>query len=266
MPDGCGVTMNRLVLPIGLAATSLILCVVSSAVAQALTKNGSLPTIQQELRRHAVGLSTAEIVAALKSADPEVRGLAAQELVDEKQFSAIPQIAEALRAEDDPSAKINIGFALAQLGIDEGVQSLQQACTNPNIANYLKPTAAQYLIETGHPKGKCRSYLFETLQRQDTDHGTWVQAASVVSQLKDRTTEETAMLSMSLKRSLYSDSSYVKLEGSHWLAFLKDESAIPTFEDAIMHEQDETVRSRMSADLGQLNKTTETKEMAGNQR
>lgn len=76
------------------------------------TGNQRLPSIEEELRRHNIELTSTSLLQALGSRNAEVRWLAAEKLAVDKTIEAVPAMKAALDVETVPGTKENIAMPL----------------------------------------------------------------------------------------------------------------------------------------------------------
>src|ERR1700690_2529651 len=96
---------------------SLLLATASIAGQQAPeVSKAKLFTYGEILRQHNVELTESALTNALKSADADVRYLAAMKLAEDKASDAIPSIRQAREIEKAPRDRVNIALALGLLG------------------------------------------------------------------------------------------------------------------------------------------------------
>jgi HEAT repeat protein len=108
-----------------------------AATAPIIAQDSAPPTFAEALQRHHIALTRSALLAALRSPEAEVRDLAAARLAEDKDKNAIPAIAQALASERVLGAKVNIAFALAQLGSETGTSTLKKACHNSKVSPVL---------------------------------------------------------------------------------------------------------------------------------
>src|SRR3954468_2358733 len=106
-------------------------------------------SFQEALRKHKIGLTRPELIAALRNGDAEVRSLAAAQLVGDQVTEAIPEIAKTLRAETDGLARVNIAKSLALLGSREGTNTLKSICNDGHAKGHHRLLAAGDLMDQG---------------------------------------------------------------------------------------------------------------------
>ena len=197
---------------------------------------GPLPTAAQILTQHHISLTKDALLAALRNDDAEIRYLAAGQLADEHAQDAIPAIVEALKAEDMPQAKVNIAFALAQMGDERGMQALRQDCDATSLPMAYRLSAVLYLVLFLHDES-CLRTVVEGYQ-QSPESGHRVQALSLIPDFKKLSANESALLRALLLSGLRDPDPGVRIEASDMLRTMGDVSAIPALEAAIAAETD----------------------------
>lgn len=213
--------------------------------------NSSPKTVTEKLEEHHIGLTKPELLAALKSGEDEVRGLAATRLADEHSTDAIPQILESMSVEKNPATRINIAYALSRLGETRGSVTLKEACQQPTLPGYVRVRAASYLL--AEQDDSCLGSV-ETLLQLRSDPDTRVQALSILPQyqlLSGHLSEKTKHLVI---ESLADADPSVRIVASETLVSLGNSSDIPNLEHAITSERDGTVRSAMESALRLIEK------------
>lgn len=207
---------------------------------------GSRPeTIAEALERHHVGLTRAALIHALRNSDPEIRGLAASQLAEEKATEAVPAMVGVLRGEHVPLTKVNIAFALARLGNETGVKTLESACHQSETVAGVRMTAAMYMVNFLH-KNLCFADVLDVLDsREDDRAGDRVQALSLVPSFKGLSEDESERLLTATVNSLQDTSASVRIGASDVLVRLGDVTAVPYLQEAISVEQDEGVRNAL---------------------
>ena len=96
--------------------------------------NAQLNGSKQFLLEHNIGLDPASLRAALKDADPMVRGAAATQLAQNKITEAIPDVEAALAAETDRMNKIRLMGSLALLQPKDESNIALQSCRSGSLA------------------------------------------------------------------------------------------------------------------------------------
>src|SRR5258708_1228357 len=175
--------------------------------------NGSLPTVDDALRRHNIQLTQSSLVGALKNSDPEVRYLAAQKLAETKTPEVIPAIVEALTSEKTPIARMNIAFALAQLGEAKGFDVLDEnGCGNRDLTAGIRLQSAEYMLVLHRESAFCLNALLEILQSES--NGYKIQAASTLPKFHNVSPEDAQRVFAGLFKALASAQPSVRMAAS----------------------------------------------------
>jgi HEAT repeat protein len=227
---------------------SIFLGFAFAATTPMLAQNGPPPTFTELLQQHHVALTKTGLLDALRSPEAEVRDLAAAKLAEDKTEDAIPAITQALAAEYVSGTKVNIAFALAQLGNEVGTSTLKETCHKSEINQGLRVRAALYMLDL--KSNACLPDVLDLLQSQDEDDaGYRMEALSLVPRFKDVSKDDSQELLAITLRSLEDATPAVRMSASDALARLRDATAIPYLRSAIAAEQDEVVRAQMETAL-----------------
>lgn len=205
-------------------------------------KYGGPHSLSELLRQHNVELTEPSLLAALKNPDPQVRYLAAAKLAADRDVDAVPSIEQALIAEAIPQARVNIAYALAQLGDDKGIAALEQTCNDSEAPGYLKARAITYLLAMDQEA--CLRTVLDML-KPSADSDSRIQALSLVPSFQHISTEESRSLFDFVVAALGDKAAAVRIAATTTLGALKNSDAIPYLEKAAANEPDEAVRSQM---------------------
>lgn len=227
-----------------------------SAIPQngALASNQSLTTIEESLQRHHIALTTTALVGALRSSDADVRWLAAQKLANDRASDSIPAIKKALAVERVPATKVNIAYAVAQMGEAKGLAALKSTCFDANVRGYLRMLAALYMLNLHNEE--CLSAAVTILQSK-ADPDSRVQALSLLPRFQNASVAYSRKISSLILVTLADRTPAVRIAASNALSTLGSTSAIPYLQRAIASERDEVVRSSMQTDLKKLRQKRE---------
>jgi HEAT repeat protein len=215
------------------------------------SSNGRLTTVDEALQSHHIELTRPAVVKALRNQDPEVRSLAAQKLAELNATETVPAIMDSLVVEKKPAIRVNIAFALAQLGETRGFDALQDACRDPGTRPDLRVLAARYMRDLKHEDATCRSALVDMLQ-SPADPDARAQAASLLPRFQDLSPQESQKILQGVLKALEAPEPAVRLAASHALNEMGNKSAIPDLQKAVANEQDKSVRSQLQTDLQEL--------------
>ncbi len=228
----------------------LILAATLAGAQQASESKGPLPTFGELLRQHNVQLTEPALVDALKNADPEVRDLAAQKLAEDKAYNAIPAIHAALASENMPWTRMNIAFALAQLGEASGFDALERNCKDRQAPTGIRTRSAEYLLRFDRASAACFDALLGILETGT--NGYKAEVASLLPKFGQLPAEETEKGFAGLVQALHAPSASVRMAAGQALAQLGDRRAIAELRDAAASEREPAVRSRIEGDLKML--------------
>jgi HEAT repeat protein len=234
------------------AVVAFLLPFTGATHSQALETQGRLPTFAESLQRHGIGLTKAALVDALRNVKPEVRSLASQKLAEDKVRDAVPAIVQALDLEKVGATRVNIAFALAQLGETRGVSALHGVCGDSKSQTGLRLRAASYLLNfLRHDDQPCRRSLIEILQNQPDGH-SFGAATSVLRQSAGLSPEESREIVQAALKALSASEPILRLAASQLLGEIGNGSSLRYLQSALEKEKDATIRSQMQADLNKI--------------
>lgn len=212
------------------------------------------PTVEEALQGYKIQLTKPALVSALRNADPEVRWLAAVKLAQDKATETIPAILEALLSERVAPTRVNMAFALAQLGEAKGFSGLQDTCRDRGTPPWLRLQAARYMLDNLKREDEtCRKALIAILQSQPS-RDSLVEAASLLRGLQNLSQEESQTVFEAALKALLAQEPSLRLAASHVLGQAENRAAIPYLQSAAAKEKDKIVRSQMQADVKRLQK------------
>ena len=203
-------------------------------------------TIDQQLRSRGILPDEASLENALLNVDPEVRILAALKLGDEKNTSAVAAIEAALKKEKMPEVKIQLAFALAELGDSEGLRALTSFCGDQSQSSSIRLGAAQDLLRFGNTL--CFQNVLAIVSDPKQDSATVAQAAAVLGEYQRLVKNDSAVLKPLVKL-LDSADPTVRIAASQALRHVGATTMMPALQAAIEREKDEGARAQMEADL-----------------
>ncbi|NYF51228.1 HEAT repeat domain-containing protein [Tunturiibacter gelidoferens] len=208
-------------------------------------------TFSQALSRHGIVLTKPSLIEALRNPDKEVRGLAAAELAEWKATDSLPEILRAGAAERNEPTKVNIAAAATWLGSSEGLGLLKEMCLDQTLDFYVRQNAARNVFDKrDHACFRAVADMMLPSASPDSRIG----ALYLLSQLNDRTEEETGVVLNLLVGMLTDADLRVRLESCEGLRWLKRPEAIAPLRNALANEREDIVRQRMESTLDFLGK------------
>ncbi len=235
-------------------SSSFLVGLLLAALVPAIAQNSAPPTIAEALQKHHVAVTRPSLLVALRSPDAEVRGLAAGQLAEDKAKDEIPAIEQALAVEQVSGTKVNIAFALGELGNASGVDALKRSCHDSGMEPVFRVRAAQYMLDLR--SNACLRDTLDLLETQSSDISSDLMGAlSLVPQFKNVTVSESQEFLTAVLRNLENAESSVRMSAGNALAELRDSSAIPYLQNAITAESDEVVRESLENALQRLQRS-----------
>jgi HEAT repeat protein len=206
-------------------------------------------TVEQALQEYHVALTKPALIEALKSAIPEVRPLAAYKLlVNDRALDTIPLVEAAVAGEPVGRIKMQIALALAQVGDNVGISTLQNTCDDRHLEMSDRVEAAGYMLRLG--RESCFEAVIEALQYNDEKSNSRQVALSLAPDFSQLPAADQIL--RSVLTNLADTDPGVGIDASHALAAWGKSSAVPPLESAVRSEQDDAVRAQMQADLSAL--------------
>jgi HEAT repeat protein len=208
-------------------------------------------TFVQALGRHGVAPTKPALVDALRNPSKEVRGFAAAELAELKATDTLPEIMHAAEIEQDPLTRMNIAAAATWLGSSEAHQMLESMCGDATLPPYVRQHAARNLFDRGDHS--CfRSVADMMLPSQDP--GTRIGAFYLLSQLHNKTQDESKRVLHALVTALRDPDIRIRLEACQGLRWLNNPEAITPLRKALASEREEVVHTQIQSTLDVLAK------------
>lgn len=206
-------------------------------------------TFSQALSRLGIVLTKPALVDALRNPDKEVRGLAAAELAELKATDSLPEIMHAAEIEQDALTQVNIAAAATWLGSSEALNLLKRVCGDPTLPPYARLNAARNVFDKGdHACFRAVADMMLPSAAPDSRIG----ALYLLSQLHDKTEEESRSVLRLLVVALSDPDIRVRLETCQGLRWLNDPEAITPLRNALANEREEVVRTQMQSTLDSL--------------
>lgn len=226
-----------------------LILAVALAGSQPISQSEALPTFGELLKRHNIQLTQPALVDALRNTDPEVRDLAANKLAEDKAVETIPAIKDALASEKVPWTRMNIAFALAQMGESIGFDTLEDNCKNKDTSGAIRARSAEYLLRFNGDSTTCLSGVLDLLKGSNGDK---MGAAELLPRYHNLSKEDSEKVFTGLVEALHAPGPAARMAVGRSLADLGDTRGIAELGRAIEGEQDQLVRSRLEEDLGIL--------------
>jgi HEAT repeat protein len=206
-------------------------------------------TFAQALTRHNIALTKPALVMALRNPDQEVRWLAAARLAEIKAVDTLPEIVRAAEDEKETLTRVNIAAAATWLGSSEGLGLLKQICQDSTLSTYARLNAARNVFDKGDHA--CFSAVVD-MMRPSADPDTRIGALYLLSQLHDRTEEESRRILDLLVVALDDPEIRMRIEACQGIRWLKDVAAVAPLREALGKEHEEVVRQQMQLTLQSL--------------
>jgi len=225
--------------------------------------NDCILTVEQFLERHGYALTPDDLVSALHDPAAEVRSLAAGKLARGEVRSAVPALVEAFAVERAPGTQMWMASALATLGDDRGLPTLERLCKAdgdpaPLHRAAVRSFAAGFMVRL-HNKA-CNDSAIEVLRFRASLRATPVQGASLdvdfslVGNLEGVSERQSKEIREIAERYLDDGRYDVRMAASNVLARFGDDGSVRKLKKALATEPDVTVRARMQAALDQLDR------------
>ncbi len=207
---------------------------------------------EQWLTFRGVALTKDDLISAVHSGDSDIAGPAIDLLAMKGVTSAIPDIAALLDSTSDPAGRIHMAWALAKLGDERGVQTLQSYCDDRSVPMGDRLYAAETL-QSYQPKS-CPETLIEGLQN-DTFR---VQALGMIPHFKELTAKQSAQVRALLLKSLSDSDFEIRLQAAQTIEGLGDASLIPPLQAAMVRESNASVKEAMAYAIEALQKKSQS--------
>lgn len=211
-------------------------------------QQGQLPSVGDLLKQHHnIQLTQSALVEALKNENPQVRYLASQKLAEDKATEAVPAIIQALASERVPWTRMNIGFALAEMGEESGFDALENDCRNRDSGAGVRTQSAEYMLDLNRQSTVCKDALLDVLQTGS--NGYRMKAASILPRFHDLSAEDSEKVFSGLVNALRDANASLRIEAGRALVEVGDRRASAELKKALVVEQEETVRLQIEEDL-----------------
>lgn len=208
-------------------------------------------TFEHALGRYHIALTKSALIEALANPEKEVRGLAAAQLATMKAEDTLPDILRAAEHEQDPSTQANIAAAATWLDSLQGLNLLKKICLDSSRPFYARQYAARNVFAKGDHT--CFNAMIDLMQ-PEADVDSRIGSAYMLSQLHDRTQEESKRVLHLLLASLNDPDVRMRLAVCEGLRWLNDPAAIMPLRSALSYEREDAVRQPMQSALESLAK------------
>jgi HEAT repeat protein len=207
------------------------------------------PTTEAALAQYGISNTIPALRAALKNPNPNVRGIAAGVLAEDKDLGAIPLLREALEKERVQSVKVTLAGALATLKEWQGGAFLIKTCNDKELDATTKLMAANKLLDLGG--SECLPAVVNILGQEPDPP-----SRELGLEYLRRTTSAPAALSPRI-RAILSDAlrdptPINRQYAGECLSVLGDRDSIPALESAITVEKDLPTRLHLEENLKRL--------------
>jgi HEAT repeat protein len=203
-------------------------------------------TIEHALGRYHIPITKSALVEALANPEKEVRGLAAAQLATIKALDTLPDILRAAENEKDPQTQANIAAAATWLDSLQGLNLLKKICLDSSLPSYARQYAARNVFDKGDHT--CFDAMIDLMQ-PEADMNSRIGSAYMLSQLHDRTQEESKLVLHLLLASLNDRDVGIRLAACEALRWLNDPAAIKPLRSALSYEREDAVRQPMQSAL-----------------
>jgi HEAT repeat protein len=211
------------------------------------------PTIEQALQAKGVQTSIVSLRNALKDQRPEVRGLAAAMLAENKDRESIPAINQALMKASSTQERESLAQALLIFGDPAGMVEMQKICQDSEALEDLRLIVANQLADVG--SNACIGSVIEILSSTN-DHAVrqnamqFLKRGGVVppaARVND--------LQSGLEKALQDEIPSNRQTASECILLFHLSSAGDSLRRAVNVEKDPATRIRMQSDLSKLENT-----------
>lgn len=204
------------------------------------------------LRSHGItNLSENSLVEELNNSSPEVRGLAAHKLAEDRASDATPAIESALAREKDLKVQVDLSTALWELHDGKGVTHLQSMCADDSSAIGAVLEAIRALDRTQAPSGVCAETLLAAIGREKEPGDVAMTVSAFPAVFRDAPTDAKKRMIYLLQLLLLDKNQItsVRVMSSKALAEIGAPGSAEIIRKAETLEQDPNIRSLMESNL-----------------
>lgn len=193
------------------------------------------PTISQALAANGIGSSIEDLRRALHNENPNIRGMAAMQLADDKDLASIPAIQDQASREHNPLAELNLAKALINLNDSFGRKIMAKLCRNRSLPIDLRVNAANSLTNSSNA---CFSEMVGTLGSASTQS----ELLSILDYLNHAPTtlsrDLSSNLATKLEALLADHMPQIRQEAARCIAHFRLLEAVPSLRQAASKEED----------------------------
>jgi HEAT repeat protein len=207
------------------------------------------PTVEQALQAKGIQTSVMSLRKALRDPRPEVRGLAAAMLAEDKDKNSVPAIHQALMNASSALEKESLAQALVTLGDPEGNIAMQEICQDKKAREDLRLVVASQLADTGD--NACVGSVVEILSSTN-DHSVRQTAMQFLKQHQEVPPNMEHDLQSGLESALQDEIPSNRQTASECILLFRLSSASDSLRKAMNAEKDSATRLHMQSDLSKL--------------
>jgi HEAT repeat protein len=212
------------------------------------------------LRARGIDLSRPSLIAALSNRDPQVRSLAAHQLVFNRDPGVIANIEKALSTETDRQARIGLASALASVGDPAGARHLEGMCMDTSLPVDVTVQVVQQLAmaQHSHPNltstAKCADVVLAAIESASESYQRR-ELVSLLPSMVHQVPEDKADRMVKDAQNLLGDGEpATRMGASDALAQMGSIASIEAVRDAIRNESDPVARRSYQRNLDTLQK------------
>jgi HEAT repeat protein len=211
-----------------------------------------LMPISVALCEHGIDTSEPSLIAALKNSDPEVRSLAAAELAEKHDDPAKPAIENALSAETNTRARIDIAASLMNMGDPVGAKVLNGMCTDASLPVEDIVSVVQQIALADHSTGMCADVVLNAIEHASEDYERMDLIAVFPSIYKNVPKEKAERMLTDAQNLLGSQDVTTRMRASQALAEMGSTASIDLIRTAIINEPSTDIRAWHQRNLDRL--------------
>jgi HEAT repeat protein len=229
---------------------------------------GGPRTIPDVLLRHGIDKSEPSLISALSNSDPFVRIAAANQLIVNRNYLAMPAIEKTLSTETDNRAKMCIASLLVSLGDPVGAKTLESMCTDASLPIDDTVHVVQKIesAERSNPnlisEGKCADVVLPALENASQDYQRSELVSVLPSMVHDVTKDKTDRMVIDAQNLLVSKDGGTRMQASMALTNMGSTASIEAIRSAMERETDPNIRAVHQRNLDKLLKLQQQETLA----